>query len=213
MREASGMPVDVEVGLADGRLADEQAGVVHVVVHAALDAAGIGLHEHAVALGRLDVEPDVVEVGRVEAEHGDVAEDDLAVGGGRAGGGEGAAVLGCGRAARPRGGLAEALRPPGRSAWLEGGVEGVDLDARQLSATMSSEVERPAVERGPGGGGAVGDALHLLEVFRVEPAQEQGVDQRAHVAASASAGALRLRMAAKQRRRKPAISGASSRPC
>ena len=42
--------------------ADEQAGVVEVIIHAALDAAGIGLHQDAMALGRLDVEPDVVEV-------------------------------------------------------------------------------------------------------------------------------------------------------
>ena len=45
--------LDVEPRLVDGRLADEQAGVVQVIIHAALNAAGVRLHEHAVALGRL----------------------------------------------------------------------------------------------------------------------------------------------------------------
>ena len=57
-----GQAVDVEARLADGRLGDEQAGVVDVIIHAALDAAGVGLHQDAMPLGRLDVEPDVVEV-------------------------------------------------------------------------------------------------------------------------------------------------------
>ena len=46
------LAVGVEPGLGDGGLGDEQAGVVHVVVHAALDAAGVGLHQHAVAAAR-----------------------------------------------------------------------------------------------------------------------------------------------------------------
>ena len=53
MRETTRHAVDVEARLGDGRLADEQAGVVDVVVHAALDAARIGLHEHAMALAGL----------------------------------------------------------------------------------------------------------------------------------------------------------------
>ena len=40
-----GLAVDVEAGLVDGRLADEQAGVVEVIIHAALDAARVGLHQ------------------------------------------------------------------------------------------------------------------------------------------------------------------------
>ena len=51
----------------------------------------------------------------------------------------------------------------------------------ELTATMSTRSSgRPSNLR-PGGGGAVGDALHLLEVFGVVAAEEQGVDQGAHL--------------------------------
>ena len=123
-----GLAVGVEPGLADGRLGDEQAGVVEVIVHAALDAAGVGLHQDAMASARLDVEPDVEEVRRIQLEHGDVAEDDLAVGRGRAGGGEGAAVLGLGACGLPRRRLAESACLPARWAWPRGPIEDVDLD-------------------------------------------------------------------------------------
>ena len=51
MRSTSGMPVGVELGLGDRRLADEQAAIVHVIVEAAHDAAGIRLHQDAMAAG------------------------------------------------------------------------------------------------------------------------------------------------------------------
>ena len=132
------------------------------------------------ALGRLDVEPDVVEVGRVEAEHGDVAEDDLAVGGGRAGGGEGAAVHRLGRRLGACGcRLREAHAFQAGRRGLQGASRACRSRARQLRATMSTRSMGRPSKRGPGGGGAVGDALHLFEVLLVVAAQEQGVDERA----------------------------------
>ena len=99
--------------------------------------------------------------------------------GGRAGGGEGAAVaLGSGDGSGAWLLLGEAHAFQAGRRGLEGGVERLDLRP-ELSATMSTRsIGRPS-KRGPGRGGAVGDALHLFEVFRVVAAQEQGVDQGA----------------------------------
>ena len=66
-------------------------------------------------------------------------------------------------------------------------------------------IGRPS-KRGPGGGGAVGDALHLFEVLLVVAAQEEGVGQQSGRSRQPSAGALGLRYggeAARRRRRSP----------
>src|SRR5262249_43286761 len=90
----------------------------------------IALQEDAMALGGLDVEPDVVEVGRVEPEHGDVAEDDFAVARSRSRGGESAAMF----AFRLDGGLGlwrwepDSFKADGRV--RQGGIEGIDLRPR-----------------------------------------------------------------------------------
>src|SRR5439155_24557395 len=100
------------------------------------------------------------------------AGGDLAVGGGGAGRREGAAVVGLLllRAGERR--LPEALRLQARRRRLQGALEEVHLDVA-VEGDDVEQVNGPAVEGRPGGGGAVGDALHLLEVFRVEAAQEQ----------------------------------------
>src|SRR5262249_47601763 len=70
---------DVKFRLGDRGLAAEDTGVVEVIVEAALDAGRIALHEDAMALTWLHIDPDVVKARRIEAEHRDVAEYDLAV--------------------------------------------------------------------------------------------------------------------------------------
>ena len=71
---------------------------------------------------------------------------------------------------------------------------------------------RPAVEACAGGAGAVGDALHLFEVFLVVAAEEQGVDEGAR--RLPAVGRAPWDFAARREQRIwAAISGASSRPC
>ena len=45
MRSTSGMPLASNLVCGDGGLADDQPAVVHVIIQAAHDAAGIGLHQ------------------------------------------------------------------------------------------------------------------------------------------------------------------------
>ncbi len=78
------LPLDVEPRLTDGRFRNDQADIVQVIVHAALDPAWIGLHQNTVPLGRLDVEPDIEMSRSIKTEHRDMAEYDFAVLGGRA---------------------------------------------------------------------------------------------------------------------------------
>ena len=97
MRSTSGMPVASNLVWAIVVSQTTMPAIVHVIIQAAHDAAGVGLHQDAMAAGRLDVEPDVVVVGVEQVPHGDVAEDDLAVGRGRPGRREGATVRFLGR--------------------------------------------------------------------------------------------------------------------
>ena len=169
--------VDVELRLLHGRLGDQEAGVVQIVVHARLDAAGIGLHHHTVALLGFDVEPDVEVADEGQAEHRDMAEDDLAVGRRGAGRGEGAAMFGGSGSGREVGGFAELFAFEARRRGLERGVEEFELDVG-VDRDHVEEVNRSAKEPGPGGGRAVGDPLHLFEIFLVVAPQEEGVDHR-----------------------------------
>src|SRR5262249_14444004 len=131
----------------------------------------------AVPRDGLDVDPDVEMTDVVEAPHRDMAEDDLAVGRGRSDGGEGAAVLG-GLVRRLRvGRLLEAAPLQAGRGRLEVLLEEVDLDAPVEGADVDG-AEGAALELGPAGGGAVGDALHLLEELAVVAAQEEGVDEQ-----------------------------------
>ena len=97
------------------------------------------------------------------------------------------ARLGLAGRARGRAGLrdrsAVASRAFSRKFELDVGVDRDDVE----------QVERPAVELGPGGRGAVGDSFHLLKVFGVESAQEEGIGQQCAGLCQASAGALVLR--------------------
>ena len=170
----------VELGLGDRRLADEHAAIVHVIIQAAHDAAGVGLHEHAMAAGRLDVEPDVVVVGVEQVPHRDVAEDDLAVGRGGPGRREGAAMRFLGPNRPLLGRLAESPAFQAGRRGLEGVFEKVGLDVG-VDRDEVEQIERPAVPLGAGRRGPVGDSLHLLEVFGVESAQEQGIGQQPQV--------------------------------
>ena len=88
------LALGIETRLGDGGFGDEQARVIHVIIHAALHGSGKGTHENAMSLGRLDVQPDIGEIGSSQPRHGDVSENDLAVRGCRSRGREGAAMLG-----------------------------------------------------------------------------------------------------------------------
>ncbi len=128
------------------------------------------------AAGRLHVEPDVELCHVEQAEHGDVAEDDLAVGRGRPGGGERAAMVLTRRhrARRRRLGKLDSLQA--RRRRLQRAIEERHFDIR-VDGHNIDEVQAAAVELRAGIGGAVGDALHLLELLAVVAAQEQGVDE------------------------------------
>ncbi len=124
----------------------------------------------------LHVQPHVVVADLVEREHGDVAEDDLAVLRGRAGGGEGAAMLalvGLGLGVR---GIGEDLAFQPGAGGLQGAVERVGFQLGIRGGDVD-EVDGAAFELRPWRGGAVGDPLHLFEVFGVITSQEHGVDQ------------------------------------
>ncbi len=183
MRDATASPVASKRVWAMVVSATEDAGVVEVVVEAALDAAGVALHQNAMALGVFHVEPDVEEAALVEQIHGDVAEDDLAVGGGGADGGEGAAALRLGLRRRR---AAWASLPSTQRRHFQAGRLGgeaprraVMISAQALMATISTRSISPAVEAGAGRAGAVGDPLHLLQVFLVVAAEEERVDEGA----------------------------------
>src|SRR5262249_15280915 len=147
-----------------------------VIIHPALNAGWITLHQYAVTLGRLDIEPNIVEVGWIEAEHRDVAEDNLSVGGRGSRGGKRATAHRLRR--RHSSGLsvrkARALQP----GWecFESRVQGHDLGP-DVQADNIHQVDRPIIEAGPGCGCAVGDAAHFFEVFLLAPAHEEAVDE------------------------------------
>ncbi len=165
----------VERRLADGGFGEHHAGVVLIPVGAALDAAGIALHEHAVAGGGLDIEHHVGLLGERQRPPGDVADHHLAIARGRAGGGEGAAMIQHGIAfAAGVGGLVEA------QPFEAGGGGG---NGRRQLAQFHGDVGHHDVHQvdaaveplGAGVGRALGDAAHLLQDFAVEAAQKERV--------------------------------------
>ncbi len=180
MRSTSGMPVASNLVWAIVVSQTTMPAIVHVIIQAAHDAAGVGLHQDAMAPRRLDVEPDVVVVGVEQVPHGDVAEDDLAVGRGGPGRREGAAMRFLG-ANRPL--LGRLAKPPAFQAGrggLEGVFQKVGLDVG-VDRDQVEQIERPPVPLGPGRRGPVGDSLHLLEVFGIKSAQEEGIGQQPQV--------------------------------
>ena len=132
------------------------------------------------AAGGLDVEPDVVVIGVEQVPHRDVADHDLAVGRGRPGRREGAAMRLLGPDGPLFGRLAESPAFQTRRRGLEGIFEEVGFDVG-IDRDHVEEIDRPAVVPGPGRGGSVGDPLHFLDVFRVEPAQKQSVGDQPQV--------------------------------
>ena len=67
---------------------------------------------------------------------------------------------------------------------MRGGLEGVfqevGLDVG-VDRDQIEQIERAPVPAGAGRGRSVGDPFHLLEVFRVESAQEEGIGQEPQV--------------------------------
>ena len=88
-----GVPLHVEGALVDGGLGEHHAGVVLIPIRSALDAAGIALHQDAMAGGGLDIEHHVGLLGQRERPPGDVADDHAAVASRGSGSGEGAAMI------------------------------------------------------------------------------------------------------------------------
>ncbi len=132
------------------------------------------------AAGGLDVEPDIVVIGVEQVPHRDVADHDLAVGRGRAGRREGAAM----RLLRPDGHffgrLAESPAFKTRRRGLHGVLEEVGFNVG-IDRDHVEEIDRTAVVPRPGRGSAVSDSLHFLDEFRVESTQEQGVGDQPQV--------------------------------
>jgi hypothetical protein len=109
-------------------------------------------------------------VGVEQVPHGDVADDDLAVGRGWPGGREGAAMGFLGTPRALLGGLPEpaSLQAGGRR--LERVLEEVRLDVG-VDRDDIQEIDRPAVERGPAAA-APSAILSSPRDTRVEPAQK-----------------------------------------
>src|ERR1019366_5235571 len=91
--EGDGGALGVEGRLADGGFGEDDSGVVLIPIRAAFDAAGVTLHEHAVSVLGLDVEPDVSLFGEGKWPPGDVTDHHLAIACGGAGGGKSAATI------------------------------------------------------------------------------------------------------------------------
>ena len=205
-----GLALGVELRLGDGGLGDDQAGVVEVIVHAALDAAGVCLHQDPMPLRGLDVEPDVEVADHRQVPHGDVAEDDRAVRGRGPDGGEGRAMLSLGGLGLAGCWLAERLPFEPVGAGLQGAVEEVGLDVG-VDRDDVEQVEVSAVEGRPGGRGAVGGPFHFLQVLFIVSPEEQGVDERAGRSpafagrAGAPLGGQGLEVVGDLRRHQPAV--------
>ena len=91
--EGHGSALNIEGRLVNGGFGEDHSGIVLVPIGAALDAAGIALHQHAMAVGGLDIEHDVGLLGQRQRPPGDMADDHLAVACGWAGGGKRAAMF------------------------------------------------------------------------------------------------------------------------
>ena len=98
--------------------------------------------------------------------------------GGLAVGGEGATVHRLGARLGPRRILGKTHAFQSGRRGVQGGIERLDLGPG-IEGDDVEQIELPAVEARAGGAGAVGDALHFLEIFLVVAAQEQGIDQGA----------------------------------
>ena len=91
--EGDGRALRIERGLADGGFGEDDAGIVLIPIGAALDGAGVALHEDAVAVGGLHVDPDIGLFGEGEGPPSHMADDHFAVLSGGSGGEEGGAVI------------------------------------------------------------------------------------------------------------------------
>ncbi len=170
----------IEARLGDRGLGDEETSIVYVIIHAALNGPGEGAHEDAMPLGGFDIEPDIREVGGGQARHGDMAKDDLAVGGGRPGGGEGAAMFGPGLRLDTRLRVFEDFSfQSGRQ--RASASSSVSISIQELSATMSTRSIGRAEDACPRRAGSARDAFHFFEKFRDDAPQKEGIDQPARV--------------------------------
>ena len=171
---ALGRAIGVEGCLAHGGLAHHQARSVQVPVGAAVDAASEGLHDEAMPLLRHHVQHHAPLGAGVAVPHEHLGEHEAPAAGGAARGHEGRAVValaGLGHLvlARHEGAPGQGVGRFGQTlrqlAHVHGAVEGDDVE----------QIDVPALELGPGLHGAVGDALHLLQVLHVVLAEEEGV--------------------------------------
>jgi len=88
-----GSAVDIERTLIDGGFGEHDSGVVLVPIGSTLDAAGITLHQHTMAGGRLDIDHHVSLFGERERPPCGVPDDHAAIASGRPGSGERAAMI------------------------------------------------------------------------------------------------------------------------
>ena len=124
-----------------------------------------------------------------------------------------AKALQCDSSGADRALLGRLAKPPAFEAGrggLERVFEEVGLDVG-VDRDEVEQIERPAVQGRSGRRGSVGDPLHLLEIFGIESAQEQGIGQQPQVLPGVGRRCvLRYRASSPTKR---AISGAISRPC
>ena len=172
-------PANHHGSLIERGFGQQQARLVDDIVHAAVDTARRRLHHKAVTGRRLDLHPHVVEIGRVQVVHGDVAKHDLTIGRGRPIGHKGIAALGAtallahhlqafgslpGCDARC---VQRRIRRNGQGIIhridFVGGVDGDDV----------KHIQRPRTNPRPGRRCALGNALHLLHLLGRKAAVEQ----------------------------------------
>ncbi len=165
--------VAIERTLANGGFGQHDAGIVLIPVGAALNAAGIGLHQNAVTLRRLNVEHDVGLLGQGERPPGGVRDHHVPVAGRFSRRGKGAAAF-------SHGNVAFGPRVIGwdQAKTFESGRRHANrlVQLAQFGDRVRrddvDQIDRAAFVLGARGSGSVGDALHLFENFLIETAQE-----------------------------------------
>ena len=139
-----------------------------------MDAAREGVVDEPVSVRRVHVGDDVPVHAGVAGPHEDLAKDDIAVAGRRAGGGKGRALVlvdvNIEFLVRGRKGLSGERV----GSHLEGIVELSDVDHR-VDGNDVTEIDWPAPRLAAGIRSAVGDALHLGQILIVVLAQEERV--------------------------------------
>jgi len=144
-----------------------------------MDTTREGVVDEPMARGGLHVGDHVPVHAGVAVPHEDLAEDDLPITGGGAGGDERRAVVVIGSDLQLLVGGHEGLAGQRVRCDIDGTLELAQVDDR-VDGHDVAKPDRLAPDLGAGRGSAVGDAAHLAQVLLIVDAQEQRVALEAH---------------------------------